>query len=157
MASSGSSIFSSVVAEVDGVGIVEHVSEFYFPDESYCGLEHSSKHRCPGHDRVPARRVAWGGANTGRRFFGCPLDLPDECHWVVWVDPPPPLHDALAFEYLHAELEQSWMRSHKMQKQNMELLKKNLALKKKLRERDEMLLVLALLFVGMCVVVFLVL
>lgn len=76
---------------------------------------------------------------------------------MVWVDPPPPLHDALAFEYLHAELEQSWIRSHKMQKQNMELSKKNLALKKKLRERDEMLLVLALLFVGMCVVVFLVL
>ncbi|KAE8770200.1 hypothetical protein D1007_58063 [Hordeum vulgare] len=55
MASSGSSIFSPVVAEVDGVGIVEHVSQFYLPDESYCGLEHSSKHRCPGHDRVPAR------------------------------------------------------------------------------------------------------
>lgn len=102
MASSGSSIFSPVVAEVsktpamllpppqcvlgfviigefliqvDGVGIVEHVSEFYLPDESYCGLEHSSKHRCPGHDRVPARRVAWGGANTCRRFLGCPLDV----------------------------------------------------------------------------------
>lgn len=85
------------------------------------------------------------------------MQLPDECHWVVWVDPPPPLHAALAFEDLHAELEQSWIRSHKMQKQNMELSKKNLALKKKLRERDEMLLVLALLFVGMCVVVFLVL
>ena len=80
--------------------------------------------------------------------------LSHECHWVVWVDPPPPLRVALAFEDLHAELEQSWIRSHKMQKQNMELSKKNLALKKTVRERDEMLLVLALLFVGMCVAVF---
>ena len=54
---------------------MEHVSEFYLPDESYCGLELLSKHRCPGHGLVPARRVAWGGANTGRRFLGCPLDV----------------------------------------------------------------------------------
>ncbi|KAE8769266.1 hypothetical protein D1007_59163 [Hordeum vulgare] len=121
MASSGSSIFSPVVAEVDGVGIVEHAFEFYLLDESYCGLEHLSNHRCPGHDLVPSRHVAWGGANTGRHFLGCPLDLPHECQWVVWVDPPPPLHVALAFEDLHVELEQSWIRSHKMQKQNMEL------------------------------------
>ena len=73
---------------------------------------------------------------------------------MVWVDPPPPLRVALAFEHLHAELEQRWIRSHKMQKQNMELSKENLALKKTVRERDEMLLVLALLFVGMCVSVF---
>ena len=73
---------------------------------------------------------------------------------MVWVDPAPPLRVALAFEDLHAELEQSWIRSHKMQKQNMELSKENLALKKTVRERDEMLLVLALLFVGMCVAVF---
>ena len=80
--------------------------------------------------------------------------LPHECHGFIWVDPPPPLRAALAFEDLHAELGQSWIRSHKMQKQNMELSKKNLALKKTVRERDEMLLVLALLFVGMCVAVF---
>ena len=43
-----------------------------------------------------------------------------------------------------------------MQKKNVELSKKILALKKAVRERerDEMLLVLALLFVGMCVAVF---
>ncbi|KAE8816969.1 hypothetical protein D1007_05521 [Hordeum vulgare] len=68
MATSGSSIISSVVAEVDGAGIVEHVSEFYLPDESYCGLEHLPKHRYPGHDLVPAWRVVWGGANTCRSF-----------------------------------------------------------------------------------------
>ncbi|KAE8807646.1 hypothetical protein D1007_16025 [Hordeum vulgare] len=107
MASSGSSIFSRVVAEVDGVRIVEHVSELYLPVESYSVLEHLSKHRCPGHDTVPARLVAWGGANKGRRFLGCPLNLPHECQWVVWVDPPPPLYVALAFEDLHRELQQS--------------------------------------------------
>ena len=56
---------------------------------------------------------------------------------MVWVDPPPPLRAALAFKDQHAELEQSWIRSHKMQKQNMELSKKNLALKKTLRERRD--------------------
>ncbi|KAE8794602.1 hypothetical protein D1007_30641 [Hordeum vulgare] len=75
-------------------------------------------------------------ASSGSSIFSPVVaKLPDECHWVVWVDPPPPLHAALAFEDLQAELEQSWIRSHKMQKQNMELSKKNLALKKTLRER----------------------
>ncbi|KAI4999255.1 hypothetical protein ZWY2020_003844, partial [Hordeum vulgare] len=59
---------------VDGVGIVQFSSEFYMSDPSYCGLEKLSKHRCPGHELVPAHRVAWGGASTGRRFLGCPLD-----------------------------------------------------------------------------------
>jgi hypothetical protein len=74
---------------------------------------------------------------------------------VVWVDPPPPLRVALAFEDLHAELERSWIKSHKLQRENMELAKKNRALKKKLKERDEMLNVWAVLFSGIvvCVVV----
>ena len=53
------------------------VSEFYLPDDTYCGLEYRSKHRWPGHGLVPARRVSWGGASTGRRFLGCPLDVRD--------------------------------------------------------------------------------
>nr|XP_040257715.1 uncharacterized protein LOC120975008 [Aegilops tauschii subsp. strangulata] len=104
----GSSSSSTVVgleAEIDGIGIVEFVSGYHHPDESFCGLESRSKHRCPGHGLVPAHRVAWGGASTGQSFLGCPLDLPDECKWVVWVDPPPPLCVALAFEDLHAEVE----------------------------------------------------
>ena len=58
---------------------------------------------------------------------------------MVWVDPPPPLRVALAFEDLHAEIERSWIKSHKLQRENMELSKKNRALNKKLKERDEML------------------
>ena len=60
---------------VDGVGIVQHSSEFYLPDESYSSLEFLSKHRCPGHGLVPARRVSWGGASSDPRFLGCPLDV----------------------------------------------------------------------------------
>ena len=74
---------------------------------------------------------------------------------MVWVDPPPPVRVAFAFEDLHAEIERSWMKSHKLQRENMELTKKNRALKKKLKERDEMLNVWAVLFSGIvvCVVV----
>ena len=83
--------------------------------------------------------------------------LPHECHWVVWVDPPPPLRVSLAFEDLHAEVEQSWIKSHKLKKENMELSRKNHVLRKKLIARDEMMLLLALLFVGICVVMLFVL
>ena len=74
---------------------------------------------------------------------------------MVWVNPPPPLHVALAFEDLHAEIERSWIKSHKLQRENMELSKKNRALNKKLKERDEMLNVWAVLLSGIvvCVVV----
>ena len=74
---------------------------------------------------------------------------------MVWVDPPPPLRVALAFEDLHAEIERSWIKSHKLQRENMELTKKNRALKKKL-ERDEMLNVWVVLFAGIIVCVVLV-
>ena len=84
-------------------------------------------------------------------------ELTEECEWVVWVDPSPPLRVALAFEDLHAEVEQSWIKSHKLKKENLELSRKNLVLKKKLRGRDEMMLLLALLFVGICVVMLFVL
>uniref|UniRef100_A0A8I6X590 Uncharacterized protein n=1 Tax=Hordeum vulgare subsp. vulgare TaxID=112509 RepID=A0A8I6X590_HORVV len=138
MVSSGSSSFSPAIEEVDGVGIVQHSSEFYLPWESYSGLEFLSKNQCPGHGLVPARRVSWGGASSGRRFLGCPLDLPYECQWVVWVDPAPPLLVGLAFEDLHTEIESSWNKCHHLKKENIELARKNKALKKKLRERDEM-------------------
>ena len=56
---------------------MELVSKFYLPDDTYCGLECRSKHRCPGHGLVPACRVSWGGASTDLRFLGCPLDVRD--------------------------------------------------------------------------------
>ena len=60
---------------VDGVRIVQFQSEFYIPDLTFCGLEVRSMQRCPGHGLIPARRVAWGGASSGRRFLVCPLDV----------------------------------------------------------------------------------
>ncbi|XBI17300.1 hypothetical protein VPH35_059385 [Triticum aestivum] len=137
---------SAMAGEVDGVGIVEHASEFYLSDDTYTGLEYRSKHRFAGHGLVPARRVAWGEGSTGRRFLGCPLDLPEECHWLVWVDLPPPTRVALAFEDMHAEIERMWIKCHQLQKRNLELAKKKRTLKKKLKERDEMLRVWTLLF-----------
>ena len=75
---------------------------------------------------------------------------------MVWVEPPPPLRVALAFEDLYAEIERSWIKSHKLQRENMELSKKNRALNKKLKERDEMLNVWVVLFAGIIVCVVLV-
>ena len=72
---------------------------------------------------------------------------------MVWVDPPPPLRVALAFEDLHAYIEHSWIKSHKLQMENMELAKNNCALKKKLKRRDEMLNVWAVFFAGFVVCV----
>ena len=73
---------------------------------------------------------------------------------MVWVDPAPPLRVGLAFEDLHAEVEGSWIKCHHLKKENIELARKNKALKKKLRERgDEMLLLWALLLVGICMIV----
>ncbi|KAE8810144.1 hypothetical protein D1007_13208 [Hordeum vulgare] len=151
--SNSSTTVGSTVVEIDGMGIVELVSEYHLPDGSFSGLEPRSKHRCPGYGLVPARRVAWGGASTGRLFLGCPLDM--SASGVVWVDPLRPLRVALAFEDLHVEIERSWIKSHKFQRENMELAKKNRALKKKLKERDDMLNVWAVLFTGIvvCVVV----
>nr|XP_040250062.1 uncharacterized protein LOC120967867 [Aegilops tauschii subsp. strangulata] len=82
-------------------------------------------------------------------------ELPEECHWLVWVDLPPPTRVALAFEDMHAEIEWMWIKSHQLQKRNLELAKKKRTLKKKLKERDEMLRVWTLLFgiTLLCVVV----
>ena len=75
---------------------------------------------------------------------------------MVWVDPAPPLRVGLAFVDSHAEVEVSWIKCHHLKKENIELVRKNKALKKKLRERDEMLLVWALLLVGIIMFVVLV-
>ncbi|XBI85387.1 hypothetical protein VPH35_093537 [Triticum aestivum] len=131
---------------VDGVGIVQHSSEFYLADSTYCGLEPRSKHRCPRHQLIPACRVAWGGASTGRRFLGCPLDLPDECEWAVWVDPPPPERVGLAFEELHEVIEHSWIRSHHLEKRSIDLAKKNRALNKELKKMKEIMCIGTMLF-----------
>ena len=36
----------------------------------------------PSHGLVPTRRVSWGGASSGCRFLGCPLDV-NFCEFVI--------------------------------------------------------------------------
>ena len=79
--------------------------------------------------------------------------MPDECEWVVWVDPPPPTRVGLAFEEMHAAIERSWIRSYKLEKTSLELAKKNRALMKELKGRKEMMLIWTLLFPVVVVVV----
>ncbi|XBH84056.1 hypothetical protein VPH35_072333 [Triticum aestivum] len=133
-----SSTTSSVAANVDGVGIVQFQSEFYIPDLTFCGLD-SVVAAVPWPGAYSCSRVAWGGASSGRRFLGCPLDLPDECDWVVWIDPPSTECVGRAFEELHAGLEKSWLKAHYLERRVMYLTEKNKKLKLKMKKRNEVM------------------
>ena len=67
------------------------------------------------------------------------LQLPDECEWVVWIDPPPTERVARAFEELHAGLEKSWLKSHDLERRVMYLTEKNKKLKLKMKRRNELM------------------
>jgi hypothetical protein len=67
------------------------------------------------------------------------LQLPDECHWVVWIDPPPTERVARAFEELHAGLEKSWLKAHALERRVMYLTEKNKKLKLKMKKRVELM------------------
>ncbi|KAE8785221.1 hypothetical protein D1007_41147 [Hordeum vulgare] len=142
-----SSASSSADSEVDGCGIVQFESEFFIPNPSFYGLEERSNHRCPGHGLIPTRRVSWGGASMGRRFLGFPLDLPDECDWVVWIEPPPTELVGQAFEELHGGLEHSWIKASRMEKKVMDLNNENKKMQLKLKKRNELMETMGFLFV----------
>ncbi|KAE8777066.1 hypothetical protein D1007_50171 [Hordeum vulgare] len=118
-----SSASSSADSEVDDCGIVQFQSEFFIPNPSFYGLEERSNHCCPGHGIIPARRVSWGGASM----------LPDECDWVVWIDPPPTELVGEAFEELHGGLERSWIKASRMEKKVMDLNNENKKMQLKLK------------------------
>ena len=59
------------------------------------------------------------------------LQLPDECDWVVWIDPPSTECVGRAFEELHAGLEKSWLKAH--------YLERNKKLKLKMKKRNEVM------------------
>ena len=67
------------------------------------------------------------------------LQLPDECEWVVWIDPPPTERVARAFEELHAGLEKSWLKSYHLERRLMYLTEKNKKLKLKIKKRNELM------------------
>ena len=65
--------------------------------------------------------------------------LPDECDWVVWIDPPPTECVAHAFEELHATLEKSWLKAHDLERRVMYLTEKNNKLKLNMKKRNEIM------------------
>ena len=67
------------------------------------------------------------------------MQLPDECDWVVWIDPPPTDHVAHAFEELHVGLEKSWLKAHDLEHRVMYLTEKNKKLKLKMKKRNELM------------------
>ncbi|KAE8806013.1 hypothetical protein D1007_17796 [Hordeum vulgare] len=152
-----SSASSFVAVEVDGAGIVQFSSEFYMSDPSYCILEKLSKHRCPGHRLVPTRRVTLGGERTGRQFLGCPLDLPDECEWAVWVDPPPRDLVGRAFETLHDGIEASCLKAHRLERRVTHLREKKKKPKLEMKKMNGQMETWAVLMiiVGICILCYL--
>lgn len=67
------------------------------------------------------------------------LQLPDECEWLVWIDPPPLDRVGRAFEEMHARLEASWLKAHCLERRVMHLTEKKKQLKMKLKKNNELL------------------
>ncbi|KAE8790702.1 hypothetical protein D1007_34907 [Hordeum vulgare] len=73
--------------------------------------------------------------------------LPDECDWVVWIDPPPTELVGQAFEELHGGLERSWIKACRMEKKVMDLNNENKKMQLKLQKRNELMETMGFLFV----------
>ena len=71
--------------------------------------------------------------------FGLILQLPDECEWIVWIDPRPLDRVGRAFEEMHAGLEASWLKAHHLERRVMHLTEKKNQLKMKLKKKNELL------------------
>ena len=71
--------------------------------------------------------------------FGLILQLPDECEWIVWIDPPPLDRVGRALEEMHAGLEASWLKAHRLDRRVMHLTEKNKQLKMKLKKDKDLL------------------
>ena len=85
------------------------------------------------------------------------LQLPDECEWAVWVDPPPPDLAGRAFETLHDGLEASWLKAHRLEKRVTHLREKNKKLKLQLQKKHDQMETWAFLMiiVGICILSYL--
>ena len=81
------------------------------------------------------------------------LQLPDECEWAVWVDPPPPDLVGRAFETLHDGLEASWLKAHRLEKRVTHLREKKKKLKLQLQKKHDQMETWAFLMiiVGICI------
>ena len=85
------------------------------------------------------------------------LQLPDECEWAVWVDPPPPDLVGRAFETLHDGLEASWLKSHRLEKRVTHLREKKKKLKLQLQKKHDQMETWAffMIIVGICILSYL--
>ncbi|KAE8773552.1 hypothetical protein D1007_54241 [Hordeum vulgare] len=64
------------------------------------------------------------------------VQLPNECDWVVWIDPPPSYSLCWAcFDDLHAALEHNSMKASNLERWVMDLTIKN----KKLKQNNELM------------------
>ena len=69
-------------------------------------------------------------------YFGLILQLPDECEWIVWIDPPPLDRVGRAFEEMHARLEASWLKAHHLKRRVMHLTEKKEATEDEVEEEQ---------------------
>ncbi|KAE8767769.1 hypothetical protein D1007_60874 [Hordeum vulgare] len=74
-------------------------------------------------------------------------ELPDECDWVVWIDPPLTELVGQAFEELQDGLERSWIKASRMEKKVMDLNNENKKMQLKLKKRNELMETMGFLFV----------
>ncbi|KAE8818540.1 hypothetical protein D1007_03672 [Hordeum vulgare] len=74
-------------------------------------------------------------------------ELPDECDWVVWIDPSPTELVGQAFEELHGGLEHSWIKGSRMEKKVMDLNSENKKMQLKLQKRNDLMETMGFLFV----------
>ncbi|KAE8797404.1 hypothetical protein D1007_27377 [Hordeum vulgare] len=73
-------------------------------------------------------------------------ELPDECDWVVSIEPPPNELVGQAFEELHGGLKRSWIKASRMEKKVMDLNNENKKMQLKLKKRNELMETMGFLF-----------
>ncbi|KAE8800155.1 Acid phosphatase 1 [Hordeum vulgare] len=73
--------------------------------------------------------------------------LPGQCEWVVWIDPPPSEHVGQAFEELHGCLERSWIKASRLERKVMDPSNKNNKMHVKLKKRNELMETMCFLIV----------
>ncbi|KAI4990838.1 hypothetical protein ZWY2020_039209 [Hordeum vulgare] len=57
------------------------------PEPLFCGAPMEEVPKCTLHQVMPRKCVSFEGANTGRGFYGCPVQGRVNCGVVQWVGP----------------------------------------------------------------------
>ncbi|XBI64417.1 hypothetical protein VPH35_044572 [Triticum aestivum] len=72
------------------MGIEYFETSSIIPEPLFCGVPMEEVNECMLHEMIPRKCVAFEGASTGRRFYGCPVHGGVNCAVVKWVDPARP-------------------------------------------------------------------